>query len=402
MGMFRLSRNYRTLLHDDALEKLLPCKRSHAPEVAIKWHRTLLNGLVKRINGVLECQIRSSALKHLLRQYICGLNCLVRFSVAGSTLGVLHDPRLHEVRGHHYILQAALKCLLLLPHLAHPIRDHLPPAAQRSLHGEESVDLSLADWAQRGGIGIGHVNELSDGIALVDLSGVFGGWGARGKLGRGRESVGGWGGGGGGGGVDARERGGRDRRGRGRGWGIGAPGEEGRVEAEQVREGSDEIDEVGGGENPRAEVRGVGDEAGAVDEGVVGLDDHVACWGEEDEGRRPRVGLREPEDSGEVVGGAGVVDGDGAVGLEEVGGAAVVVGEEGGLGVERGESVGEGDEVVADQPLHVLRVGQGGGPALGERRVQELVRVLRAARRRWGRRRRWRGHRSRSPPLGVI
>lgn len=202
--------------------------------------------------------------------------------------------------------------------------------------------------------------------------------------------------------MDARERGGRDRRGRGRGWGIGAPGEEGRVEAEQVREGSDEIDEVGGGENPRAEVRGVGDEAGAVDEGVVGLDDHVACWGEEDEGRRPRVGLREPEDSGEVVGGAGVVDGDGAVGLEEVGGAAVVVGEEGGLGVERGESVGEGDEVVADQPLHVLRVGQGGGPALGERRVQELVRVLRAARRRWGRRRRWRGHRSRSPPLGFL
>lgn len=77
-----------------------------------------------------------------------------------------------------------------------------------------------------------------------------------------------------------------------------------------------------------------------------------------------------------------MVDGDGAIGLEQVGGAAVVVGEEGGLGVEGGEGVGEGHQVVADEPLDVLGVGQRRGATLGERRVEELVRVLRAGRRR--------------------
>lgn len=156
-------------------------------------------------------------------------------------------------------------------------------------------------------------------------------------------------------------------------------------------EGSDEVEEVGGGEDPGAEVGRVGDEAGAVDERVVGLDEHVAGGGEEDEGRGARVGLGQPDDGGQVVGGPGVVDGDGAVGLEQVRGAAVVVGEEGSLGVERGEGVGEGDEVVADEPFDILRVGERRWPALGEGGVEELVRVLRSARRRrWGRGRRHR------------
>jgi hypothetical protein len=157
-----------------------------------------------------------------------------------------------------------------------------------------------------------------------------------------------------------------------------------------VGEGPGEVEEVGGREDPGAEVRRAGDEAGAIDERVVGLDEHVAGRGEEDEGRGARVGVGEPEDGGEVVDGAGVGDGDGAVGLEQVRGAAVVVGEEGGPGAEGGEGVGEGDEVVADEPLDVLGVGQRRGAPLGERRVEELVRVLRAAR---CRRRRGRGHR---------
>lgn len=160
-----------------------------------------------------------------------------------------------------------------------------------------------------------------------------------------------------------------------------------------MREGSDEVDEVGGGEDPGAEVGRVGDEAGAVDKAVVGLDDHVSGRREEDERRGARVGLGQPDDGGEVVGGTGVVDGDGAVGLEEVSGAAVVVGEEGGLGMEGGEGLGQRHQVVADEPLDVLGVRQRGRPPLGERRVEELLRVLRAAGRR--RRRRRTSHRIR-------
>jgi hypothetical protein len=151
-----------------------------------------------------------------------------------------------------------------------------------------------------------------------------------------------------------------------------------------------EVEEVGGGEDPGAEVWRAGDEARGNDEWVVGLDEHVAGRGEEDERRGARVGLGEPEDDGEVVNGARVGDGDGAVGLEQVRGAAVVVGEEGRPGVEGGEGVGEGDEVVADQPLDVLRVGERRWAPLGQRRVEELVRVLHAGSRR---RRRRRNHR---------
>ena len=92
-------------------------------------------------------------------------------------------------------------------------------------------------------------------------------------------------------------------------------------------------------------------------------------------------GLHEPYDDGDVVGDAVEGDGDSAVGLEEVDGAAVVVGEGGGLGLEGGEGGGEGDEVLADKPFGVLGVGEGGGAALGEDGAQELLGQLGVGRR---------------------
>ena len=88
------------------------------------------------------------------------------------------------------------------------------------------------------------------------------------------------------------------------------------------------------------------------------LDDHIASWVDIDEGRMARVRLHEPEDDGDVVCDALEEHGDGAVSLEEVDGAAVVVGVGGCLGLEAGVSVAQRHQVLADQPLDVLRVGQ--------------------------------------------
>lgn len=84
------------------------------------------------------------------------------------------------------------------------------------------------------------------------------------------------------------------------------------------------------------------------------LDDHVARGIDVDTGRVAGVGFHEPDDDGDVVGDALEGHGDGAVGLEEVDGAAVVVGESGGFGFERREGGCEGNEVLADEPFGVL------------------------------------------------
>lgn len=99
---------------------------------------------------------------------------------------------------------------------------------------------------------------------------------------------------------------------------------------------------------------------------VRALDDHVARGVDVDARRVARVGLHEPKDNGDVVSDALKGHGDGAIGLEEVDGAAVVVGEGGGFGLQRRVGAGEGDQMLADQPLGVLRVREGRGPTLGE------------------------------------
>lgn len=93
------------------------------------------------------------------------------------------------------------------------------------------------------------------------------------------------------------------------GWG-GAAGEEWGVEAEEVGEGAGKVDEVGAGVDPGVEV-GDGDEARGVDVGVGAFDDHIACGVDEDAGRVARVGLKEPDDDGDVVGDALEGHGDG-------------------------------------------------------------------------------------------
>lgn len=110
--------------------------------------------------------------------------------------------------------------------------------------------------------------------------------------------------------------------------------------------------------------------------GVGALDDHVARGVDVDAGRVAGVGLHEPDDDGDVVGEALEGHGDGAFGLEEVDGTAVVVGERGRFGLERGVGGGESDEVLADEPLGVLGVGERRGSALGEDGAQELLGLL--------------------------
>lgn len=125
-----------------------------------------------------------------------------------------------------------------------------------------------------------------------------------------------------------------------------------------------------------------GDEAGGVDVGVGALDDHVASGVDVDARGMARVGLHEPDDDGDVVGDALEGHGDGAVCLEEVDGAAIVVGEGGRLGLEGRVGGGEGEKVLADQPLGVLRVGQRRGAPLREDGAKELLCHLRVRRRR--------------------
>lgn len=137
-----------------------------------------------------------------------------------------------------------------------------------------------------------------------------------------------------------------------------------------------QFEEIGGGEDPGVDV-GDGDDAVGGDEGVGALDDHVARGVDEDEGGVAGVGLHEPDDDGDVVGDALKRHRNGAVGLEEVDGAAVVVGEDGGLGLEGREGLHQLHQVLPDVPLHVLRVRQRRRPTLREHAVEELLRVLR-------------------------
>lgn len=110
------------------------------------------------------------------------------------------------------------------------------------------------------------------------------------------------------------------------------------------------------------------------------LDDHIASRVDEDQGRVARVGLHEPYDDGDVIGHALKEHRDSAVGLKEIDGPAVVVGEDSGLGLERRVCLDEGEEVLAYQPLEVLRVGQSLRASLGEDAVQKLLGVLGAGR----------------------
>lgn len=218
------------------MEKLLTGQCTHAPEVAVKGHGSFLDCLVERVDGVLERQICRCALDHLPGQHIRRLDGFVVLGglVAASPV-VLPDPVLHNIGGHHDVLQAPLERFHLLPHVAHTLSDDASPVPQLGLDGEEGVDLSLPCGAQCGGVGVGHVDELGDGVALEDLGGVLRGGRAGGELGRRREA----------GGTPKPAVGG----GRGGGepwWGLGrrgirwrslcggrrVPGEEGRVEAE--------------------------------------------------------------------------------------------------------------------------------------------------------------------------
>lgn len=140
-------------------------------------------------------------------------------------------------------------------------------------------------------------------------------------------------------------------------------------------ERTDEIDEVRRGVNPIAEIGDI-DMAGAVYVGMVPLDDHVASRGEEDGGWGAGVRLEKPDDGRDVVDDAAIDDGNGALDLEKLRRSAVVVGEGGGLRRQGGEGLRQRDQVLPDQPLHILRIGQRVGPPLRQRAAQELRPVL--------------------------
>lgn len=112
------------------------------------------------------------------------------------------------------------------------------------------------------------------------------------------------------------------------------------------------------------------------DERVGALDDHIAGGIDENQRRVARVSLHEPDNDGDVVGDALKRHRNGAVGLEEVDGAAVVVGEYGGFGLQRRVGFGEVQQVLAYVPLHVLRVRQRRRTPLRENAVQKLLGVL--------------------------
>ncbi|KAF5469874.1 hypothetical protein F2P56_010432, partial [Juglans regia] len=160
------------------------------------------------------------------------------------------------------------------------------------------------------------------------------------------------------------------------------------VTAEVEAETTNEVDKIGAGVDPVLEVRN-GDDAGGVNERVGALDDHVAGGVDVDTGRVAGVGLHEPENDGDVVGETLERHGDGAFGLEKVDRTAVVMGEGSSFGFEGRAGGGKGEQVLADQPLGVLRVREGGGPSLGKDRAQELLGLL-WVRRGWTRlHRRW-------------
>lgn len=131
-----------------------------------------------------------------------------------------------------------------------------------------------------------------------------------------------------------------------------------------------QFNQIGRRKNPRVYIRDRNDAVGG-DERMGALDDHIACGIHENQRRVARVGLHEPDDDGDVVGDALKRHRDGAVGLEEVDGAAVVVGEDGGLGLQIRVGVGEVHHVLPDEPLRLLRVRQRGRASLREHAVEE-------------------------------
>lgn len=211
------------------------------------------------------------------------------------------------------------------------------------------------------------INNLVDRVPAENLSSIFGRPSPVGRSG----------------GEDYSRRGGVRRRIRVR----VLTGKERGIVAEYLGERADEIHEVGGRINPVLEI-GDADESGAVDVGVVGFDEHVGGGIEEDGGRGEGVAVDEPDGCRDVVDDVGEDDGDGAVGLEEIDGAAVVVCEGGGLGVERREGFEEEEEVLPDEEFCFFGVGEGGRAALREGGAQELkdvmaCRIARSWRWRW-------------------
>lgn len=150
-----------------------------------------------------------------------------------------------------------------------------------------------------------------------------------------------------------------------------ALGIEGRVATEVEAEIENEIDKVGTRVGPILQVRD-GNQTRRVNVRVGAFDDHVARGIDVDAGRVAGVGLHEPDDDGDVVGDALERHGDGAVGLEEVDGTTVVVRKGCRFGLERREGGGERHQVLADEPLGVLGVRDGGGATLRENGVEEL------------------------------
>lgn len=106
------------------------------------------------------------------------------------------------------------------------------------------------------------------------------------------------------------------------------------------------------------------------------LDDHIPSWVHINTRRVPRIRLHEPNNDRNVVGNALEGHGDGAIGLKKVNGAAIVVRESCSTRDQRREGGGERDQVLADQPLGVFGVGEGGGAALGEDGAEELLDYL--------------------------
>lgn len=97
---------------------------------------------------------------------------------------------------------------------------------------------------------------------------------------------------------------------------------------------------------------------------VGALDDHVLGGGDEDAGAGFRVSFEEPDGNGDVVGNAMEDHGDGALGLQQMDGGAVVMHEGGRPGAQAREVVRQVEQVLPDEQLHVLVVGERVGAAL--------------------------------------
>ena len=106
------------------------------------------------------------------------------------------------------------------------------------------------------------------------------------------------------------------------------------------------------------------------------LDDHIPSWVHVNTRGVSRIRLHEPNNNRNVVGNALEGHGNGSIGLKKVDGAAIVVRESCSTRDQGREGSGEGDQVLADQPLGVFRVGEGGGAALREDGAEELLDYL--------------------------